>query len=544
MENPPKELSLHEIRKFMIYNNYKVTNHALVKHFRSFLTNKDTQDEARKCFKTYVNILASIKQEGSEKYLVLRKKYYDEIPSTDESLDMSASLTMSPASRSFAPLSDAEGSPMRQPPPYRPPPVVSQSSPRRNSSDYVRSGSEISFGSDFSSVDLKKMHPGLMRNDSIEAQILSRKHSVELAKEDGEAPPAIPPRKKISESGRNSFEEKAEAVCLPDSNENKENMGADSGEKPEGVADENKLSVKEKMMKFNRFASEEEAKIPSPIGKKKPDKNLDETINSENLLQHPKAKEWLIAAAKSDYQLLAKLSTEHPNLVKLQDISTGYTALHWAAKHGSEDVVKLVAGKLKADVNARTNGGYTALHIATQFGRNDIFELLCNVYKADRDMLDWSGKKALEYQKQMTSVSASTYSSEYEPKLSKHEKFFTLPSKTLSPLTRGGTFMRRKRRQRPSTTDHVTLQTFVESFTTPTAARRGSDTNNNSNSIPSTTVKAKTKANPSNTTTYPNANDFSTGNAGSQQGTVPPTGRRNRSNQSFFRKKRNPTNIV
>uniref|UniRef100_A0A182QS72 Uncharacterized protein n=1 Tax=Anopheles farauti TaxID=69004 RepID=A0A182QS72_9DIPT len=46
--------------------------------------------------------------------------------------------------------------------------------------------------------------------------------------------------------------------------------------------------------------------------------NAEETINAENLLQHPNAKEWLIAAAKSDYQLLAKLSTEHPNLVKLQ----------------------------------------------------------------------------------------------------------------------------------------------------------------------------------------------------------------------------------
>uniref|UniRef100_A0A2M4ACF1 Putative ankyrin n=1 Tax=Anopheles triannulatus TaxID=58253 RepID=A0A2M4ACF1_9DIPT len=544
MENPPKELSLQEIRKFMIYNNYKVTNHALVKHFRGFLTNKDTQDEARKCFKTYVNILASIKQEGSEKYLVLRKKYYDEIPSTDESLDMTCnSLTMSPASRSYAPLSDADGSPMRQPPPYRPPPVVSQNSPRRNSSEYVRSGSEISFGSEFSSVDLKKMHPSLMRNDSIEAQVLSRKHSVELAREEGEAPPAIPPRKKISESGRNSVDENA-AVGLPESNENKENMGASGGEKAEGATDENKLSVKEKMMKFNRFASEEEAKIPSPIGKKKPDKNLDETVISENLLQHPKAKEWLIAAAKSDFQLLAKLSIEHPNLVKLQDISTGYTALHWAAKHGSEDIVKLVAGKLKADVNARTNGGYTALHIATQFGRNDIFELLCNVYKADRDMLDWSGKKALEYQKQLTSVSASTYSSEYEPKLSKHEKFFTLPSKTLSPLTRGGTFMRRKRRQRPSTTDHATLQTFVESFTSATA--RGGDTNNNnsrsssSSIIPSTAAKAKTK-HPSNPTDLPNATDFPAGTAG-PQGTL--SGRRNRSNQSFFRKKRNPTNIV
>ncbi|XP_055623034.1 uncharacterized protein LOC129766491 [Toxorhynchites rutilus septentrionalis] len=137
------------------------------------------------------------------------------------------------------------------------------------------------------------------------------------------------------------------------------------------------------------------------------------------------------------------------------------TALHWAAKHGSEDVIKLVAGTLKADVNTRTNGGYTALHIAMQFGRNDIFELLCNVYKADRDLLDWSGKKPLEYQKQMTSVSASTYSSEYDPMFIVNERFHSLPSKKiLSPLARGGTFMRKKsrRQQRPSTTTGVDLQ--------------------------------------------------------------------------------------
>lgn len=30
------------------------------------------------------------------------------------------------------------------------------------------------------------------------------------------------------------------------------------------------------------------------------------------------------------------------------------TALHWAAKSGNEDIVKLIAGTHKADVNART----------------------------------------------------------------------------------------------------------------------------------------------------------------------------------------------
>ncbi|KNC33054.1 hypothetical protein FF38_07159 [Lucilia cuprina] len=87
------------------------------------------------------------------------------------------------------------------------------------------------------------------------------------------------------------------------------------------------------------------------------------------------------------------------------------TALHWAAKQGNEDVVKLIAGTYKADVNAQT--GYTPLHIAMQFGRSNIFALLCNTYKANRDLLDWAGNKPLDYSKQQTSVSASTYSSEY-----------------------------------------------------------------------------------------------------------------------------------
>uniref|UniRef100_A0A182N1U0 SOWAHA-C winged helix-turn-helix domain-containing protein n=1 Tax=Anopheles dirus TaxID=7168 RepID=A0A182N1U0_9DIPT len=348
MEIEPKDLSMEEIRKFMVLHNYKLTNHMLVKHFRSFLTNKETQDEARRRFKEYVNKIASVKHEGNEKYLVLRRKYYNGIPPED-SHGASESQPMSPASRSYGFVpSDSEASPMRQPPPYRPPPVVSpdtvsyHGSPRgsialnrRNSSDYVRSGSEISFGSDFASVDARKVNPLLVRSNSNDTRQLpdgaGRKLSVDMFAYDEGAPPAIPPRKRVSESGgsvsstsrQNSVDERSTGSLTELPSDNKENVAATATE-PEGQhveadqSEENKLSVKEKMMKFNRFASEEEAKIPSPIGKKKPDKSTDETINSENLLQHPNAKEWLIAAAKSDYQLLAKLSSEHPNLVKLQ----------------------------------------------------------------------------------------------------------------------------------------------------------------------------------------------------------------------------------
>ncbi|XP_017480474.1 PREDICTED: uncharacterized protein LOC108369792 [Rhagoletis zephyria] len=57
-----------------------------------------------------------------------------------------------------------------------------------------------------------------------------------------------------------------------------------------------------------------------------------------------------------------------------------------------------------------------------QFGRADVFELLVNVYKANRDVVDWSGNKPLDYSKQSTSVSASTFSKIKAKKKSAAEK--------------------------------------------------------------------------------------------------------------------------
>ncbi|XP_055528823.1 uncharacterized protein LOC129720930, partial [Wyeomyia smithii] len=360
MESAPQELSLAEIRNFMLKNNCKVTNHALVKHFRSFLTNKETQEDARKLFKSYVNTLASIKTEGNEKFLILRKKYIHECPTEDA---LNVSYSMSPGSRSLTiGASDSESSPFKQPPPYRPPPEISdlnspysyQGSPygsvvssRKNSTDVGRSGSEYSFGSELMySNDSHQLGSGLSRSESSDSRKISeafRKPSVELYQIDSqeETAPAVPPRKRNSVDqfavkqssieGKNS--ESVKSVDLEVvSDFDKENHGvgrvADAGENEDRNAgsveqqESNKLSVKEKMMKFNRFASEEEAKIPSPIGKKKPEKNPNDSLSSENLAQHPKAKEWLIAAANANYQELAKLSTDFPNLVKLQDMNT------------------------------------------------------------------------------------------------------------------------------------------------------------------------------------------------------------------------------
>lgn len=51
--------------------------------------------------------------------------------------------------------------------------------------------------------------------------------------------------------------------------------------------------------------------------------------------------------------------------------------------------------------------------------------------EADRDVLDWSGRKPLEYRKQSTSVSASTYSSKYGSTISLAS---TVSSASMLPL--------------------------------------------------------------------------------------------------------------
>ncbi|XP_046807660.1 ankyrin repeat domain-containing protein SOWAHC isoform X2 [Lucilia cuprina] len=420
----PKELSLSEIRKYMLDNGCKVTNHALVKHFKRFLTHPETQNEARKEFKTYVNILATIKNENNQKYLILRKKYLNECPSEDvvqravSQAGDSDSVPSSPGGVSLT--SDAvASSPYRQPPPYKPPPEVS--SPLTKVSQ-----TPVATGVAVHTENVENYRDCV--NEFTTA--MSRIDPKRLERQSSENEPPTP-TPQGEDNKRKELEEKANreksvsrANSVDESGGNKENIprfsfssGSSatstdgSGEKSSGpdVDTENPISVKEATRKFNRMASEEEAKIISPPSKKKPEKLIEEKELPEVTLAHPKAKEWIVSMAKANYQELAKLANEYPELVKLHDPATG-TALHWAAKQGNEDVVKLIAGTYKADVNAQTNGGYTPLHIAMQFGRSNIFALLCNTYKANRDLLDWAGNKPLDYSKQQTSVSASTYS--------------------------------------------------------------------------------------------------------------------------------------
>ncbi|KAM9752138.1 ankyrin repeat domain-containing protein SOWAHC [Menidia menidia] len=99
-------------------------------------------------------------------------------------------------------------------------------------------------------------------------------------------------------------------------------------------------------------------------------------------------------------------------------IPSSHTALHWAAKHGNEDMAALVANA-GADVNIKSHlicvfsfpvlfslavfgpgkhkGGYTPLHIAALHGHQHILDLLIGTYGAKENLRDYSGHLACHY---------------------------------------------------------------------------------------------------------------------------------------------------
>ncbi|XP_050521383.1 ankyrin repeat domain-containing protein SOWAHB isoform X2 [Daktulosphaira vitifoliae] len=130
------------------------------------------------------------------------------------------------------------------------------------------------------------------------------------------------------------------------------------------------------------------------------DRDEEDTISMTSL--DPKSKEWIVKSAQCDYQALAKMASDNPKIVKFK------TALHWAAKHGHMDLVKMLAGTYGANVNDKT--GHTPCHIAMQFGHEEVYKILVESYGADPNVRDWSGRKPRQYQTNKdTSLSADTY---------------------------------------------------------------------------------------------------------------------------------------
>ncbi|XP_027745446.1 ankyrin repeat domain-containing protein SOWAHC [Empidonax traillii] len=117
---------------------------------------------------------------------------------------------------------------------------------------------------------------------------------------------------------------------------------------------------------------------------------------------------WMLSASDGRWESLEGLLSCEPALLCKRDFITGFTVLHWAAKHGRQELLATLVNfaqrhRLPVDINARTSGGHTALHIAAMHGHAEVVKLLVGAYDADVDIRDYSGRKAAQYLHRSTS---------------------------------------------------------------------------------------------------------------------------------------------
>ncbi|NXP23414.1 SWAHC protein, partial [Scytalopus superciliaris] len=109
-----------------------------------------------------------------------------------------------------------------------------------------------------------------------------------------------------------------------------------------------------------------------------------------------------LSASDGRWESLEGLLSCEPALLCKRDFITGFTVLHWAAKHGRQELLATLVSfaqrhGLPVDINARSSGGHTALHIAAMHGHAEVVKLLVGAYDADVDIRDYSGRKAAQY---------------------------------------------------------------------------------------------------------------------------------------------------
>lgn len=76
----------------------------------------------------------------------------------------------------------------------------------------------------------------------------------------------------------------------------------------------------------------------------------------------PLEKEWMLAGAQADIDGLQRLMMTDLSLLNRRGFLHGYTALHWAAKHGRMDILSmlLLQGAV-TDIKSVSRGGWRAV---------------------------------------------------------------------------------------------------------------------------------------------------------------------------------------
>ncbi|NXB27135.1 SWAHB protein, partial [Rhagologus leucostigma] len=111
---------------------------------------------------------------------------------------------------------------------------------------------------------------------------------------------------------------------------------------------------------------------------------------------------WLVAVSAGCWAQVRRLFLEEPELALQRDFISGFTVLHWLAKHGDGPGLQELAAAarqigLALDVDARSGCGYTPLHLAAIHGHQLVIKVLVLQLGCQVQVRDGSGRRPWEY---------------------------------------------------------------------------------------------------------------------------------------------------
>ncbi|XP_032412663.1 ankyrin repeat domain-containing protein SOWAHC-like [Xiphophorus hellerii] len=172
-------------------------------------------------------------------------------------------------------------------------------------------------------------------------------------------------------------------------------------------------------------------------------------VDRTSVTLDPAEHEWMMCASDAEWDSLHALLSSEPNLVLKKDFVTGFTCLHWAAKHGKQELIALIINfakhhNLPISVDVRSNMGYTPLHIAAIHNHMEVLKLLVGAYNADVEIRDYSGRKACHYLTNNVSVDIRDIIGAYElaeskgaePRVGGRWRFSKVLQNNLKPIHR------------------------------------------------------------------------------------------------------------
>ncbi|XP_072192612.1 ankyrin repeat domain-containing protein SOWAHB [Excalfactoria chinensis] len=115
-----------------------------------------------------------------------------------------------------------------------------------------------------------------------------------------------------------------------------------------------------------------------------------------------RAHAWLVAVSAGRWAHVRELFLEEPELALQRDFMSGFTVLHWLAKHGDGPGLQELAkaarrAGLALDVDARSGCGYTPLHLAAIHGHTLVIKVLVQQMGCQVQVRDGNGRQPWEY---------------------------------------------------------------------------------------------------------------------------------------------------